>query len=254
MIETTEDKFLGGALSLLQPRNGYRAGADPVLLASAVPARPGQSVLELGCGVGTALFCLMRRVCDLDAVGVERDAGLAELARANADKNAFTAQIVQSDLAALPSDIRERTFDHVFANPPFFDRAQGPRAGETTREGGRGEETPLSAWIDTAVRRLKPGGTLTLIQRTARLQGILKCMDGRLGGVRLVPLAARVGSDAENVIVTARKGGRGALTIQAPFVLHDGARHDGDRDSYSRGAKAILREGSSLHDANLTGH
>ena len=54
MSDVTEDAFLGGKLHLKQPRRGYRAGVDPVLLAAAVPAQAGQSVLDLGCGVGAA--------------------------------------------------------------------------------------------------------------------------------------------------------------------------------------------------------
>ena len=51
-----EDGFLGGRLRIAQPAQGYRAGADAVMLAAACPARPGQSVLELGCGAGVALM------------------------------------------------------------------------------------------------------------------------------------------------------------------------------------------------------
>ena len=54
-FDTTADAFLGGRLTLKQPVAGYRAGVDPVLLASAVAAQAGQSVLELGCGTGAAL-------------------------------------------------------------------------------------------------------------------------------------------------------------------------------------------------------
>ena len=53
-MTTTEDLFLDGRLRIRQPANGYRAGADPVFLAAAVPAKPGESVLELGCGAGVA--------------------------------------------------------------------------------------------------------------------------------------------------------------------------------------------------------
>jgi tRNA1Val (adenine37-N6)-methyltransferase len=251
MTETTEDKFLGGSLSLLQPKKGYRAGADPVLLASAVDALANQSVLELGCGVGVALFCLMQRVPGLDVIGIERHPDLAELACANAEKNGLRATIVTADLTDLPAEIRALSFDHVLANPPFFDRSRGTPSTEYTREAGRGEATSLELWIDVAVRRLVPGGHLTLIQRTERIQDILRAMDHRLGSIRIVPLVAREGRDAQNVIVIARKGGRGAVSLEAPFVLHDGSSHDVDRESYSPQAKKILRDGLGLLDARL---
>ena len=62
MIETTFDSFLGGQVQVHQPRDGYRAGTDQVLMAAACPAVAGDTVLELGCGVGVASLCLLARV------------------------------------------------------------------------------------------------------------------------------------------------------------------------------------------------
>ena len=42
LIDITEDLFLGGKLSLLQPKKGFRAGLDSVLLAAAVNAKSGE--------------------------------------------------------------------------------------------------------------------------------------------------------------------------------------------------------------------
>ncbi|MGB0439250.1 MAG: methyltransferase, partial [Paracoccaceae bacterium] len=50
----TCNAFLGGRAQIWQPRDGYRAGIDPVLLAASVPARPGERILDLGCGGGGA--------------------------------------------------------------------------------------------------------------------------------------------------------------------------------------------------------
>ena len=93
-----------------------------MLLAASVPARAGQSVLDLGCGVGAAALCLGARVPGLELIGVERQADYAALAA----RNGLT--VVQADLADLPRDLRNRSFDHVLANPPYFDRRAGHAA------------------------------------------------------------------------------------------------------------------------------
>ena len=67
--ELTRDRFLDGRLLVAQPRSGYRAAMDPVLLAAACPARPGEAVLELGCGAGVASLCLGWRLAELCSPG-----------------------------------------------------------------------------------------------------------------------------------------------------------------------------------------
>lgn len=47
----SSDALLGGQLFLRQPKSGYRAAIDPVLLAAAVPKTEGL-VLDAGCGTG----------------------------------------------------------------------------------------------------------------------------------------------------------------------------------------------------------
>ena len=71
LTEITKDLFLGGKLSLLQPKKGFRAGLDSVLLAAAVNAKSGEKVFEIGSGVGTVLFCLMSRISGLKATAIE---------------------------------------------------------------------------------------------------------------------------------------------------------------------------------------
>ena len=79
--------MLGGRVRLLQPRDGYRAAVDPVLLAAAMGAGPGEAVLDLGCGVGAAGFCLTARRPGVRVVGLEIQPDLAALARRNAALN-----------------------------------------------------------------------------------------------------------------------------------------------------------------------
>jgi len=177
---------------------------------------------------------------------VERDATACLLARENLGLNGFTGEIVQADIAALPAEVKGQSFDHVMANPPFFHRSDGSKAENPGRERGRGIGTDLSVWIDSAIRRLRPSGTFTLIQRAERLPECLAAMDDRVGGVVVLPLAPRRGRDAKLIILQCVKGARAPFQLMAPFVLHEGERHETDGESYTSAAKDILRNGAAL--------
>ena len=242
--DLTQNDFLGGKLNLLQPRTGYRAGVDPVLLAASVPARAGQSVLELGCGAGAAILCLAARVADLRLTGVELQADYADLAVQNGDRNGTPIEVITADLTSLPADLRQRQFDHVIMNPPYFDRNNSSRSTDSGKDIAFGGETPLSDWLTVGAKRLAPRGVLTLIQRIERLPEVLTHCT--LGSKVVLPIAARHGRDATLFILQARKGGRGDFRLLAPLIMHQGAEHTKDGESYTETVGAILRSGAEL--------
>lgn len=244
MDDLTQDAFLCGKLHLWQPRKGYRAATDPVLLAAACPAQPGQSVLDLGCGVGAAALCLAARVPDLRLAGLELQPAYAALARRNAVENAIAFEVHEGNLADMPRPLRV-DFDHVIANPPYY-----PRGGTPSPNAGRATalqiDTPLSAWVEAAARRLAPGGWLTLICGADGLPEVLAAMGSKLGSASVLPLTPREGRPALRILLRARKTGRAAFRLLAPFVIHHGPAHDGDRESYTPRANAVLRGGDAL--------
>lgn len=244
--DLTDDAFLGGRLQLWQPIAGYRAATDPVLLAACVDARAGQSVLDLGCGAGTASLCLGARVAGLDLTGLEVQPDYADLARRNAGRNGISFEVVVGDLAHLPA-VLKRGFDHVIANPPYYSSSgtPSPNAGRDT---ALRVDTPIADWVHCAARRLSPGGWLSMIFATDCLPEVLAACTGPLGSVGVLPLSARAGRPGLRVILQARKGGKRPFRLLAPFVLHDGASHDTDRDSYTPEAKGILRDVRDLTD------
>ena len=241
--QLTYDAFLGGRVHAWQPRAGYRAATDPVLLAAATEATPGQSVLELGCGAGVALLCLATRVPGLSLAGVERQEDYADLARRNLGAQ---AGIETADLADLPASMRQQTYHHVIANPPYYPLGGGTAASDPGREAALRTETPLETWVDVAARRLAPRGWLTMIQLAERLPEIMAALHPRLGSIALRPISGRDGRPAGRVLIRARKGGRSPFVLLPPLVMHEGLSHTDDGDSYAPRASAILRDGAAL--------
>lgn len=241
--DLTQDAFLGGKLRLWQPKRGYRAGVDAVLLAATAQPVPGARVLELGCGVGAAILCLAARIPGLTLTGVEREPTFAALARRN---GGALLEVVEADLAELPLEVRQRQFDLVLANPPYYRRSASIRSGQSHREAAHGEETPLQNWVRTAARRLAPKGQLHFIHLAERLPDLLAALPQGMGSVEVLPLAARQGRAPDRILFKATKNGRGAFRLHAPLILHRGARHEVDGDDYTPAVHAALREGAAL--------
>lgn len=244
MSELREDGFLDGRLRILQPVKGYRSGADAVMLAAACPASPGEMVLELGCGAGVASLCLGWRVPSLYLAGLERQEQFADLALRNGRTNGINLHVESGDLSEMPQALRSKSFDHVIANPPYF--VAGTKASDSGRSASRQEITPLSMWIDAALRRLRAKGTLTVIQRADRLDSLLVALKGRAGAINILPVTAREGRDAGRVILIARKESLTPLRLLSPFVMHVGRKHLRDGDDLSEEASAVLRHGKAI--------
>jgi tRNA1(Val) A37 N6-methylase TrmN6 len=64
--------------------------------------------------------------------------------------------------------------------------------------------------------------------------------------LRILPLAARQGRAAVLVLLRARKGAGGGFVLLPPVVLHEGARHERDAESYRPEISAILRYGAAF--------
>ncbi|MEJ6396736.1 tRNA1(Val) (adenine(37)-N6)-methyltransferase [Yoonia sp. 208BN28-4] len=240
--DLTHDAFLGGQVMAWQPARGFRSGIDAVLLAAAVPATKGQTVLELGCGVGVASLCLNARVGDLSMTGVEVQPEYATLAR----RNCPDMQVVNADLRNLPADLRQKQFHHVMMNPPYYDRTQGTAAQDKGRDMALSGDTPLADWIDVAVRRLAPKGHLTLIQHMTRLPDVLVTLHGRLGSITVMPIMPRPNRAPDLFLLQARHSGRAPFVMRPPLLMHANPTHDGDKESYTKQLQGILRDGAKL--------
>jgi tRNA1(Val) A37 N6-methylase TrmN6 len=244
----TDDAFLGGRLQVLQPRRGYRAGIDGVLLAATVEAQPGAQVLDAGAGVGIVGLCVACRLPDVRITMVERDPGLAALARRNVERNGFAGRVrvIEADVLRPLGDSfglggAAESFDHVLANPPFLVEGRGTASGHPVKATANAmQEGGLDRWIRFLAAMARPGGRVGLIHRADALAEVLDSLTGRFGGALLLPLHPRSGEPASRVLVEAVKGSRAPLQLRAGLVLH------GAGTAFRPDIAAVLRHGAAL--------
>jgi tRNA1(Val) A37 N6-methylase TrmN6 len=231
----TLDGFLGGRLQIAQPKKGFRAGHDSVLLAAAVAAEAGSRVLELGAGAGVASLCLAARVPDIELLGIEIDTALVALANANAARNGMASRVrFESGDATNPPGAE--LHDHVFLNPPFYPPTGQPSPNPARARAMRDSENALSQWMRAALAQAKPGGTVTAIMGAERAQEMLSVNTGAV----LFPLFPRYGQPAKRVIVHMVKGSGAPFRVAAGLILHE---PDGRN---TEAAEAVLRGGCAL--------
>jgi tRNA1(Val) A37 N6-methylase TrmN6 len=250
-LAVTEDGFLDHGLRIRQPRDGYRAGIDPVFLAAAVPVRSGARALDIGAGVGVAALALAYRVDGVNVTGIEIDPALMRLCTDNAKANGLERRtdFMVGDVTRPPARLVPGSFDHVMANPPYLEATRAdvsPVPGRAAanvegRAGAGGNAADLAAWMRLALAMVREGGTVTVIHRADRLDDVTACLKGRVGGTVIFPLWPDRGvAPAKRVLVQGVKGSGAPLRMARGLVLHE------DDGRFTPEADAVLRAGEGL--------
>jgi tRNA1Val (adenine37-N6)-methyltransferase len=221
--KTTLDPFFRGALTLHQPKNGYRFSIDAVLLAVHACPRPGDLVIDIGTGCGVVALLMARRCETLSIYGVELQAELAELARKNVVCNQLQKRvhIFKCDINTLDGRRIPRPADLIVANPPFHRLASGRLNPDHQRAVARHElRLTLEQLLSASKRLLRTGGRLVCVYASERLADLLSEM--RLKGIepkQLRMVHGKADDDARLCIVEGVQQGRPGLKVAPPLVL-----------------------------------
>lgn len=241
----TEDGFLGGRLRILQPEKGYRAGIDAVFLAATIPCVPGESLYEAGIGTGVAALCALARTSDLHVTGIEIAARHALLCEENAKRNGFgnnlrvihadVKEALRKDLTSMPA---HGTFNHAFANPPYFEDSKSTASPLLLKAQAHAfGPDDLELWVKVLHTMVTPRGTVTIVHRAETLGKLLGSLESRFGDIRVAPLYARAGTAASRVIVQGVKGSKAPMQLLPGLVLHT------ESSQFTPEAEAVLRDG-----------
>lgn len=246
--DLSDDAFLGEALHVLQPRRGYRAGLDAVLLAASAQIPDGSRVLDVGAGVGVVALCVAHRCPSLEITLVERDPQLAELARRNVERNGLCARlrVIQADvsqpLASSPELLAlAESFDWVLSNPPYHASAAGTAASDALKAASHAMPAGgLERWLQFMASMVRPSGTMGIVHKADALDEILFACRRRFGGLNVVPVHPRAEAMANRVIVSGTRGSRAPMKILPGVILH------GEDGRFLPAIDAVLRQGDKL--------
>lgn len=185
-------------------------------------ARPkrGDTVCDLGCGVGLLGTLLLARDGSLRLMNVEIDRNALALAQKTADENGWEASVFQGDLrdkSALPGG---GTADYALSNPPYFARGSGKSAQNRAKRRAREETFCSISDICAAARHvLRWGGRFCVVFRPERLTDLLyELRQHGLEPKRLRFVTKSAEAAPSLALVEARRGGKPGLKIEPPLI------------------------------------
>ena len=181
----------------------FPLSADSLALGEFCTLKPGDRVLDLGCGAGLLLLLCARREPDLTLCGVEVDHEAAALARENLASNGLEGTVLTADLreGELPKA------DLVVSNPPWY--PQGQKGDRAHVEG-----CTLTELCRAAAGALGPKGRFALVHQPERLADLLCALRG--AGMEPKRLQfCRHAPDKEPfaVLVEGVKGGKAGIKV-----------------------------------------
>jgi tRNA1Val (adenine37-N6)-methyltransferase len=235
----TLDSVLGGRLTVVQPKKGYRFSVDALLLADFVEVRPGWSVVDLGAGSGVIGLILACRMGRGRVIAVERQPELAAAARLSADRNPGLDffQVLELDWSSLTPDLTGGPVDAAVVNPPYR-RVGSGRINPNRQQAEARHEImgDLASAASAAARVLSQNGRLSVIYPAVRLVELTLALDrAGLTPKRMRMVHSRMDEEARLVLVEARPGAGRQLTVLPPLLLYGGPGRD-----YTPEARAIF--------------
>lgn len=242
-MSETRDAFFGGRFHAFQPRDGFRAGTDTLFLAASVPAKSGESVLELGAGSGVGLLALGVRVSGLSLWGAELVAANADRANRNLDAAGLEGEVICGDIFTSTHEILKKQYDRVFMNPPFFDHDRHSAPYNPDRVEAHILKGKIGDWIDAGLKRVRAKGTLSVIFPTDFLENIIRKIPSHCA-IEMMPIQSKKRTPAKRMLFLIKKQSKEATILHPALIMNE--KSDGLADT----GEQIARHGLSINWSN----
>lgn len=220
----TNDTLFQGQLTCRQGRDGYRFSVDAVLAAHFTVPRPGERLLDLGCGCGVIGLIMAHRYSTISCCGLELQDELAALSEENFICNGFADRfrLVRGDVRSIATVLPPESFDFVVCNPPYRKKESGRINANLQASLARHELAgEIEAFVRGAAFSVRNRGRVVFVYPAGRSATLLCQLHRyRLVPKRLQPIYSYPGAEsARLILVEAVKNGSEQMELLAPFYI-----------------------------------
>lgn len=218
------DELQRNGYRIIQNSNGFCFGMDAVLLSGFARVKPGERIIDLGCGTGIIPILLEAKTEGKEFTGLEIQKTCVDMARRSVELNGLSQKIsiVEGDIKEAASMFGKASFDVVTSNPPYMTGKHGLLNPDQPKAIARHEVLcTLEDVVKNAAGLLKEGGRFYMVHRPFRLAEIMNvCVKYHLEPKRMKLVYPFVDREPNMVLLEGIKGGNSRITVEKPLIVY----------------------------------
>jgi len=238
-MEISLDNFLDGKIKIYQPKNGYRAGIDAVLLASCVQVFKKCKILDIGSGTGVISFFIASKYKNVEIVGIEKNFKYYSLSMRSLRLNK-----VKSKIKFFNKDfkhISNMKSDIIVSNPPWFRQNSTYKSYNSLLNDAKIESLKLDLWIEKVLINLNSTGEYYTIFPYRRIEEMIKILRNHFKSVKIYPVSSFKSKPPDKAIILAKRSGK-----ESNFNEYNRIITHRKNKSFMKNINNILKKGNSL--------
>lgn len=219
------DDLQRNGYGIIQNPERFCFGMDAVLLSSFAKVKPGERVLDLGCGNGIIPILMEAKTEGEQFFGLEIQEESADLARRSVALNHLEnkIEIITGDMKEAVNIFGAASFHVITMNPPYMTGNHGLTNPKDAKAIARHEITcSLEDMIANASKVLKSKGRFYMVHRPFRLAEIMTLMvKYHLEPKRMRLVYPFVDKEPNMVLIEGLKGGNSRITVEPPLIVYE---------------------------------